>query len=394
MPTAICQVELSHDLTDLPGVPGSERCMLVFRWRGVIVGRAFVPLPAEGLPGAAIAEGAAGHLKGDAVQAWLEDELGFDERGDAAVPSPSATVAICTRERPEDLERTLAAVCALEPAPHAIIVVDNAPSTARTRAVVARFPQVRYVIEPVRGLNRARNRALREAGTEVVAFTDDDATPEPRWLESLLVNFRDRRVLCATGLTLPIELETPAQELFEEHCSFVRGFSRRVFDGRVDNPLIVARIGAGANMAVRRNLPDVAGWFDERLDAGTPTMSGGDHEMFTRILSTGGRIVYDPRAVSWHRHRRTFKELEQVVRGYGIGVYAMWTGLLLERRDFSVLRLAWRWFRWDHLPLFRSPSRLVSDDPRDRLRRAELAGCLSGPKAWFSSRRASQAVRP
>jgi len=391
MPTAIRQVELSRDVPEILGVPGSERCMLVFRWRGVVVGRAFVALPEEGLSARAIADCAASHLKGDAAQAWLEDALGFDERGDPGAPTPTATVAICTRERPEDLARTLTAVCALEPAPHAVIVVDNAPATARTKAVVERFPQVRYVIEPVRGLNRARNRALREAATDVVAFTDDDATPEPKWLGSLLVNFRDSRVLCVTGLTLPIELETPAQELFEEHCSFVRGFSRRAFDGRVDNPLIVARAGAGANMAVRRTLPDTAGWFDERLDAGTPTMSGGDHEMFTRILSAGRRIIYDPRAVSWHRHRRTFEELEQVVRGYGTGVYAMWTGLVLERRDLSVFRLAWRWFRWDHLRLFRSPSRLVSDDPRDRLRRAELAGCLAGPRAWFSSRRAIQA---
>jgi hypothetical protein len=193
--------------------------------------------------------------------------------------------------------------------------------------------------------------------------------------------------MCVTGLVMPLELETPAQELFEEHCTFSRGFARQVFNGRVENPLLVARVGAGANMAVRRSIAASVGWFDERLDAGTPTLSGGDHEVFTRILAAGYRIVYEPRAVSWHRHRRTFEELLQVVRGYGTGVYAMWTKLLLEQRDLSVLRLAWRWFRHDHLPLLRQPARLRATGGRDALRRSELEGCLAGPRAWFASRR-------
>ncbi|HUR33754.1 MAG TPA: glycosyltransferase [Vicinamibacterales bacterium] len=386
MATAIREVELSLPLEDIAGIGGCQRCMLVFRWRGVVVGRAFIRVEGGVLSRAEVAHSAAQNLTPAATRVWLEDLLQFDERGVPAEPVPSAAVAICTRERPEDLMRTLAAVCALHHRPAEIIVVDNAPATAGTRDVVARFPAARYVVEPGQGLNRARNRALREATADVVAFTDDDAAPETAWLGALLLNFRDPRVTGVTGLTLPAELQTPAQELFEEHCSFVRGFARRVFDGRVDHPLGVSKIGAGANMAVRRAAAQSIGWFDERLDAGTPTRSGGDHEFFTRVLAAGHRIVYEPRAVSWHRHRRTLDELLDVVRGYGTGVYAMWTGRLLESRDLGVLRLAWRWFVWDHWPVLRSPRRLMTDgDPRDRLRRAEFKGCLAGPAAWVKS---------
>jgi glycosyltransferase involved in cell wall biosynthesis len=386
MATAIRQIELSRPIEPIDLTGSAERAMLVLRWRGRIVGRAFVAVQGGRLSTAEIQAAAADHLTSDALRAWVEDALAFDERRRDR-PAPTATVAICTRERPDDLARTLDAVRRLRPAPTEILVVDNAPSSGATRAVTAGYPSVRYVVEPIRGLNTARNRALREARGEVVAFTDDDAMPEVDWLEGLLVNFSDPRVVCVNGLTLPLELETPAQELFEEHCSFARGFARQVFNGRFDNPLLVARAGAGANMAVRRSLPDIVGWFDERLDAGTPTQSGGDHQMFTRILAAGYRIVYEPHAVSWHRHRRTFEELLTVVRGYGTGVYAMWTGLLLEQHDLAVLRSAWRWFRYDHLPLLRDPSRLRAQSGRDALRRAELRGCLSGPRAWFASRR-------
>lgn len=137
-------------------------------------------------------------------------------------------------------------------------------------------------------------------------------------------------------------------------------------------------------MAVLREEVLRLGGFDERLDGGQPTRSGGDHEMFTRILRAGNRIVYDPAAVSWHRHRRTMEELRETVYGYGVGVYAMWTGLLLERHEIGVLKLAWQWFRHSQFPAV--VSRRNKTSAQTALEREELRGCLSGPRAWFAAR--------
>src|SRR5262249_41467957 len=164
-----------------------------------------------------------------------------------------------------------------------------APQTDQTKRVVERYPGVRYVCEMTPGLNVARNRAIREASGDIVAFTDDDAVPERGWLDNLLRNFGDSRVQCVTGLTLPIELETEAQEMFEAISSFARGFRRHIFDGQHVNPVAVGQVGAGANMAIRRRAIEDVGPFDERLDGGMPTRSGGDHEMFIRLLSAGHR---------------------------------------------------------------------------------------------------------
>ena len=294
---------------------------------------------------------------------------------------PSATVAICTRERPEDLTRALHAVAALRPAPTEVLVIDNAPATPRTRDVVASFPVVPL---RARGASRARRgpepRAHR-GRFPVVAFTDDDAAPEPEWLGYLLQPFADPRVMCATGLTLPLELETTAQEWFERLSPFGRGFERRLFDGTRDDSVAVARAGAGANMALRRAVLDEVGPFDEALDAGTETKSGGDHDMFGRILASGFRIVYEPRAVSWHRHRRTWEELREAIHGYGVGVYAMWTRRLIVDHEIGVLRHASRWLRLVQIPrLWRSLWRRPDNVPIELLL-AELRGCLAGPRA-------------
>jgi GT2 family glycosyltransferase len=242
-------------------------------------------------------------------------------------------------------------------------------------------------------LNVARNRALQEAQGEVVVFNDDDAAPEADWLSKLLRNFNDPRVLCVTGLTLPLELETPAQECFEQQSPFGRGFARRIFDGTVADPLAVSQVGAGANMALRKAVLTTVGAFDEALDAGTPTRSGGDHEMFYRILRHGFRIVYDPEAISWHRHRRSWQELEDTLYGYGVGVYSYWTRSLLVEHEWRTLLHASFWLLQGQLPgMVRSLLGRPGAMPL-RLAQAELRGCLAGPRSYLRSRSARRPVQ-
>jgi cellulose synthase/poly-beta-1,6-N-acetylglucosamine synthase-like glycosyltransferase len=220
-----------------------------------------------------------------------------------------------------------------------------------------------------------------------VAFTDDDALPDPGWLRALLRGFQHPLVLAVTGLTLPAELETPAQEWFETHRGFGRGFCRRVFDQAHHNPLIAGPIGAGANMALRTDVLERVGPFDEALDAGTLTRSGGDHDLFTRVLAAGYRIAYEPTALSRHRHRRDWSGLRATLHGYGVGVYAAWTRALLVEGEWSVFALAWGWFRHEQLPsLLRSLRRAPGSAPL-RLVLAELRGCLAGPLAYLRARR-------
>ena len=110
--------------------------------------------------------------------------------------SPSLTIAICTHDRPALLERALESVVGQVAAPDEILVVDNAPSRDVTRQLVrGRFPAVRYVAEPVPGLDFARNRALAEAHGDIVCFLDDDAVAAPDWADALRRNFADPRVL-------------------------------------------------------------------------------------------------------------------------------------------------------------------------------------------------------
>jgi len=199
--------------------------------------------------------------------------------------------------------------------------------------------------------------------------------------------------VCVTGLIMPLELETEAQEWFERYSPHGRGFERRIFDGAHCNPLIVAPVGVSASMVLRKSALESIGLFDEALGAGTPTVGGEDCELFARILRAGYCIVYEPRALSWHRHRRTWEELQKTLQGYGIGVYAFWTRMFVINREFSVLWLAWGWLHSKQIPeLFASLRKQPESIPSDLLL-AQLRGCISGPMAYFASRKRLQELR-
>jgi GT2 family glycosyltransferase len=140
-------------------------------------------------------------------------------------------------------------------------------------------------------------------------------------------------------------------------------------------------------MALRREAVEQVGSFDEALDAGTPTRSGGDSEMFSRLIASGYRIVYEPRALAWHRHRRIWKELQQTIYGYGVGVYAFWTRKLLFEREWYVAPVALKWLFFTQIPRMIAALFRVQGAPPFDLVCLEIYGCFTGPYLYFKSRR-------
>lgn len=386
MPTKVLDLDIGDLGEDVENLTGYDAAFVLLRLNGLPLAKLRIPLTGPRLTREQVFD-AAGELAIHPVaDAWLDAWLGCLPRLSKA-PLPSATVAVCTRDRPDDLARCLQSLVALRHDDYQVLVVDSCTNGDATRQVAAQFPQVRYVREEQPGLDRARNRALRESGAEVVAFIDDDAIADPCWLGALLSNFDDPEVMCVTGLTMPLELETEAQETFEKVYPFARGFTRQVYDRWAVPPAGAGRVGAGANMALRRSVLAEVSPFDEALDAGTSTLSGGDTDMFARILSRGYRIVYDPAALNWHRHRRTSAELMAQAFGYGAGVYAALTALWLREHDLAVFSLALNWLFRDQLPRLVRSLLKRRESPPPALLLAELRGCPVGVRAYLAERR-------
>lgn len=405
----IIHLDLAGGLSEEPLDTGDGAAYLVFWWKGIALGHYQVVADAVPMRKADLCS-IASQTIAPAVGAWVL-ERGFEaplpEYPSADAPSalpdlqalvalenplrrldrqgamsaPSISVIVCTRDRPESLERCLRSLFCCSRAPEEIVVVDNCPSSDATRRIAERFPQVNYFLEPTPGLDVARNTGIRHAHGQILAFTDDDVIVHPDWIARLAECFSDSQVTAATGLVLSAELETEAQGLFEQHWGFNRGYRVLTYDARYFAKLkpwgVPAwHIGAGANMAFRREVFDRVGNFDVRLDVGAAGCSG-DSELWYRLLAAGLVCRYDPRAIAFHYHRKNMTELRRQMYYYMRGHTAALLIQFARHRHWGNLA---RLFLL--LPLYYAKLSVQGlrrgFPPRHRLIPTECAGCISG----------------
>ena len=232
----------------------------------------------------------------------------------------SVSIVICTRNRRDDLKKCLDQLLLSIHDSDEIIVVDNAPDNNSTALLVAQYNSVRYVLEPRKGLDIARNTGAKAANNQIIAYTDDDVAVATDWVDTIRNAFDDSMTMAVTGLVIPQSLETRTQYIFERYWGFNRGYQKKVFDKAYFEVMLpygvpVWDIGAGANMAFRKAAFELVGYFDERLDVGAAGCSG-DSEIWYRILASGWNCVYQPMAVAYHQHRKDKKALSNQLYHY------------------------------------------------------------------------------
>lgn len=312
-------------------------------------------------------------------------------------PDPLPVVVICSRDRPAELDRALASVRAQSRPPARVLVVDSG-AMGGPIAALAGASGAEYLPVAAVGLARARNAAVRHCPGEAIAWLDDDEVADRDWLAQAVLALRERPdadVIC--GAVEPAELQTPAQVWFEALGGMVKGrgaveatFGPHTRD--TFHPLYpLPPVGAGANMVTRPGVVERTGWFDAALGAGTPACGGEDTLFFAQVLRAGGTVLYRPAMLTRHYHRRDVDGLYRQLRGYGTGVTAMYTALVLREPAavWSLLGLAPRALR--HLVGGGAPT---GADVPARLRRALRRGMLSGPAAYLRGRRQQRRAGP
>ena len=408
-PIKVVDIELSQPIATVDGLSGYMGLQGLVRLHGVPLGYVKAPVSLGECSSATLGKLIVEQLGSKIIDQLLKnglaaqtplDQLKLEDLLDLPPAEydgewPLVTVAVCTRDRPEDMRRCLDAICQLDYPQLDILVVDNAPKTEATKALVeADYPQVRYVREPRPGLDWARNRAILEAKGEIIAYTDDDVVVDSGWVKAVARTFvENANVMAVTGLVVPYELQTKAQILFEEYGGFGKGFTYKEYFVPPDEILPwwmagAGQYGAGANMAYRRAVFEKIGGFDPALDVGTVTNGGGDLEMFFRVVASNHLLVYVPAAVVRHCHRRSYEKLMTQVANNGVGFYSyVACGIVCyPDRFLQFLAIGTYWFVAWHLRRawisFKHPTKIPTE-----LVWAELKGSFSGLFRYAKARR-------
>lgn len=233
---------------------------------------------------------------------------GADDQHSHRTDDSGVTVVVCSRNRPQMLARALPAIRSAMHPKDELIVVDSA-STDTDVAVIAADIADSVVRTDLPGLGRARNAGWTRARRRIVAFTDDDCTPEPDWTTALAEALGDERGFVFGGVLAGDGEGTPLSVTTEE--------TGRTFDrGDLQRP---TSFGHGANFACRVDALREIGGFDDELGTGGRFRAGEDTDIAVRMLAAGWPGGFDPRPVVRHELWRNRRQALRVVFNYGIG---------------------------------------------------------------------------
>lgn len=178
--------------------------------------------------------------------------------------APSVSVVIVSHGRPDALLVALTGTAQLDYPTFEIVVVADVKGAAAVRAH-ALAERVKIVAYDTPNISAARNVGIAASAGEIIAFIDDDAVPEPTWLTHLTGPFSDLDVAATGGYVIGrngISFQWKARTIGPDAQATelpISDTKPHVFD------TTAARVikTEGTNMAVRRDVLDALGGFDE-----------------------------------------------------------------------------------------------------------------------------------
>jgi glycosyltransferase involved in cell wall biosynthesis len=269
-----------------------------------------------------------------------------------------------------------------------VIVVDNA-STDDTQGVVKSFCQrnqnFRYIHEAKVGLASARNTGVGISSTNFIAFTDDDAEPDPTWLERILARFQELpddvgmvggEVLAVWEVERPIWLSD----------FLLRPLSAGLMWSPEPRFLKPGEWLVEVNSGYRKSALLRLGGFPEHLGRLGDLLLSGESGVNVLIERAGLRLFYDPAILVRH-----YIPASRVTRAW-FRRRAFWQGVsmnLLHRyveetaRNLGLPEPPKRARAWEEIPVPVSPSAWAdlfddqsTQDFADQLYRLEQLGYL------------------
>ena len=260
-----------------------------------------------------------------------------------SVSAPKVTVVIPNWNGRAHLPECLAALQEQTLRNFEVVLVDNASTDAGVEWVRAHHADVRvHRLSSNRGFAAAVNCGIRVARGEYVALLNNDAVPEPRWLEELLTALERRRDYSFAASLLVFYADPCRVNAAGDVYDVLRLVGRNRGFGRPADGYQEARrvLGACAGAALyRRSLFTAVGLFDEDF-----FLMSEDTDFNLRCLVAGKRCLYVPAARVRHKFRASIDaESEWPMTRLAFRNEAMVAAKDLPAPILVLLPLIWPW---------------------------------------------------
>lgn len=219
--------------------------------------------------------------------------------------NPIISVVICTYNRAELLKNAVQSIIeqTLAKSDYEIIIVDN-NSQDGTLELLKEIqsdisqPKIKFVNEVKQGLGFARNTGVKKSQGTYVAFMDDDALADSKWLESALHLFKNVQPtpLVLGGHILPFYNSVKPAWFKDDYESRTWGEKPRF--------LKPFESFSGSNMIFRKEIIEKAGGFNVQVGmTGDQISVGEETALFDKIWSSYGdlsNMFYSPHLIVFH----------------------------------------------------------------------------------------------
>jgi glycosyltransferase involved in cell wall biosynthesis len=210
------------------------------------------------------------------------------------------SVAIITKNRPTDVIDCLSAFNRQTVIPFECIIIDSS-TNLRTKQVVQNLKKtstypIHYIYEPRHGFPIARNRVLKSAQSDWVAFTDDDCIVDQHWVEFYVRSISNHPHAAAIAgqseSYYPDDIISHATTLNELHWKANGRSGTTILDlETLDNKNVAYNLAFLKKKRIR---------YDEKR-AGIYHGASDDCDLGMQIQQTGGKAYYDSSIVVYHK---------------------------------------------------------------------------------------------
>ncbi len=220
----------------------------------------------------------------------------------ANTPWPMISVVVCSYNGARTIRDTMEGLKRVD-YPRFEVIVVNDGSKDDTPKIVSEYAGVRLISTENRGLSAARNTGWQNASGEIIAYIDDDAYPDPHWLQYLAYRFMTGDWVGVGGPNIAPPGDGPIAECVANSP----GGPVHVLLSDVEAEHI-----PGCNMSFRRDALAAIDGFDVRYRA-----AGDDVDLCWRLQERGGRIGFHAGAMDWHHRRNSLTMYWRQQKGYG-----------------------------------------------------------------------------
>jgi O-antigen biosynthesis protein len=224
---------------------------------------------------------------------------------DAPLPQnlnyPKISVVVCSYNGSATIRDCLDGLLELD-YPNFEVIVVNDGSTDGTGEIAKEYG-FKVITTENRGLSSARNTGMKAATGEIIAYTDDDASPDPHWLTYLASTFMTTNYVGVGGPNIA----PPGDGEIADCVANAPGGPVHVLLTDTEAEHI-----PGCNCAFRKDALEAIGGFDPRF-----RVAGDDVDVCWRLQQNGGTLGFNPAAVVWHHRRNSLKAYWKQQIGYG-----------------------------------------------------------------------------